>query len=239
MLQEFLSELKKTGVAKPNLFAVEITFPAQARNGISGDFFNIFGVDPNSAIRANLFCETTELPGRSIQTNPIKTHGNPIKIPYNMLYDDVPMVFYVGSDMQEKRFFDAWQHMIVDTYTGDLNYYNEYTSTIKITQLDQKHRPVYTIQLKKAFPMVISPVTLGHGETNNILRLPVNFTYSQWEYIPTDNSQSFSFGDVLMNTGILSNKLNRKIFEIKQLTNRVSDQFNTVKNYTNYFSSFR
>ncbi len=239
MLDKFLSEIKKSGLSKPYLFKVEIVFPQQIRNGVSQDMFKRYGITPRDVEKISLFCEATELPGRNIQTNPIKTHGSPIKVPYNAIFDDVPMTFYVDKDMTEKKFFDAWQRMVVNPFTGDLNYYNEYTTTIRIIQLTEDGNSTYAIKLKNAYPVTISPMGLGHAETNQIARIPVNFAYHTWEYIPQNQlGQSQSLGSLLLNNGMISNKINSKIFELKQMGNQITNEYRIVKDYLNYFNNF-
>lgn len=242
MIDEFLQTVGKEGLAKPNLFKVSVTFPEGIRNGESQDFFSIYEVNTRDAIRVNLFCESTELPGKAIVTNPIKTHGAPVKIPYNVQYEDVPMVFYVGDDMQEKKFFDAWMSMIVDPNTGDLNYFDEYTSTIQLTQLSADGNETYSVILKKAYPVVMSPLTLSMAESNNIHRLPVVFAFRKWEYAgtgsQTQGAANFSGVQELdLNYGNISTKL------LGGIQNRVSEittsGSNVIKSARNFYNLFK
>ncbi len=241
MLDEFIAHVREDGLAKPNLFKVEIIFPAQSPNSVTRNFFEEAGVDVSSMFRLNLFCETTELPGKAIVTTPIKTHGPPVKIPYNVQLEDVPMVFYVGEDMQEKKFFDAWQSMIGNPNTGDMNYFDEYTTTVNLTQLTEDGQEAYTVSLKKAYPIVMSPVTLSMADSNNIHRLPIVFAYRKWEYVPPElTGYAKSIQELEMNAGPIGSIL---ISELDPLIRgglkRMTNKFNVTRGVHRIFNLFR
>ena len=45
------------------------------------------------------------------------------------------MNFYLDDDMSVKNYFDTWQESIVDQFTGNTNYWDNYTCQIKIQKL--------------------------------------------------------------------------------------------------------
>jgi len=241
MLDEFIAHVREKGLAKPNLFKVEIIFPNQIFNSVTKNVFEEAGINTRDAFRVNLFCETTELPGKAVVTTPIKTHGPPVKIPYNMQLEDVPMVFYVGEDMKEKRFFDAWQSMIGNPNTGDMNYFDEYTTTVNLTQLTEDGQSSYTVSLKKAYPIVMSPVTLSMADSNNIHRLPVVFAYRKWEYIRTELIGSVQgVQELELNAGPISSKLFSELDPlIRGGMKRLTNKFNVTRGVHRAFKLFR
>lgn len=240
MLEEFLANIRTQGLARPNLFKVFVTFPAGATNSVTRNFFEEYGVTTQDAARVNLFCETTELPGKAIATTPIKTHGPPVKIPYNVQLEDVPMVFYVGGDMKEKKFFDAWQSMIGNPNTGDLNYLDEYSVDVTLTQLTSNDEEVYTIRLKKAYPIVMSPMTVSMSDSNNFHRLPVVFAYRKWEYVPQELSgSSQSLKEIPLNSGPISSKLTSELQKLQRGGLKTQlNSFGGASGITNIFKLF-
>jgi len=241
MLEEFIAEVRKDGLAKPNLFKVQIIFPSGIYNNVTKDFFEFQGINQRDAFRVSLFCETTELPGKAVVSTPIKTHGPPVKIPYNIQLEDVPMVFYVGEDMKEKRFFDAWQSMIGNPNTGDMNYFDEYTTTVRLTQLTENGEDAYTLELKNAYPIVMSPLTLSMADGNNIHRLPIVFAYRKWDFIPTHLlGTAQGIQELELNSGPISSKLFSDLEPlVRSGLKRLTNKFNITKDVHRTFNLFK
>lgn len=216
-ISEFIANVAKRGLAAPNRFMVEITFPQQIRNPLTEDYFAKYNISQNDAFRVSMFCETTALPSKSIQALEDKEYGPVYKMPYEVSYGDLPMTFYVGTDMKEKYFFDAWQNMIINPNTHDMNYYREYVSSVRIFQLDQNEERTYSVELKNAWPISIGDMSLAQTDANTFHRIPVTFTYQKWVSEPvTTVDEVKSIQDLLINAGPISNKLQSKLFELKR-----------------------
>ena len=241
MLEEFLANIKEHGVAKTSLFKVDIVFPNQIHNRVSQDFFQFYGITPTDARRLSLFCNAAKFPGKQITTNLIKTHGPSLKIPYNFQYGDAEMSFLVGEDMKEKKFFDAWMSMIGDPTTGDMNYLDEYTTDITITQLREDEQPSYSVVLKRAYPVTFTDMTLSMAEATAPHTVSVAFSFRKWEFVPTNSLQNTQgIGELELNMGPNSNKI---LSELEPLAragmNNLSNRFNRIQGVQSLFSLFR
>lgn len=131
--------------------------------------------------RLRFSCESVELPGKSFSTADINEYGPIYNIPYQQIYDNTSITFRVSSDAFEKKFFDAWQDLIADTQTNDLNFYENYISVVQITQYNRSGKEIYKIKLKEAFPVTVNSIALDHNTADDIVRLNVEMSYRYWE----------------------------------------------------------
>ena len=94
-----------------------------------------FGVEAGerSESKLDLFCSKVVIPEKQITTNLYKHASSPnFPFPTGVQYGTITTTFYCDATMQIKRFFDAWQKMIYNDITGNMNYYNEYTSEFDV-----------------------------------------------------------------------------------------------------------
>ena len=107
--------------------------------------------------------ETTELPTRSVATQPQDIYGPPREFAYRTTFTEIAMNFYLDDDMSVKNYFDTWQESIVDQFTGNTNYWDNYTCQIKIQKLsnlaeDLNDKIKYEINLIEAYPSIVGNV---------------------------------------------------------------------------------
>ena len=86
-----------------------------------------------SESKLDLYCSKVSIPEKQITTNLYK-HASSIAFPYptGVQYGAITTTFYCDGTMHIKRFFDAWQKLIFNDMTSNMNYYNEYTSTFDV-----------------------------------------------------------------------------------------------------------
>lgn len=183
MLKDFISRIGQRGLARSNRYLVRFAnFPG---SNLTSDSSNLI----------ELFCETTQLPGISYGTAPSRTFGEERQFPYERIFENITMVFYVDSDMKIKTMFDNWFYAIANPVTRTFNYYNDYTTnvTISLVSLESKGSvdtgsgnsiPIdeipYEITLHEIYPKTMSSINLEAG-AKDIMRLPVTFQYKWWE----------------------------------------------------------
>ena len=200
-IQEFSSSIRDA--ARPNLFQVIIHFPAFVASTKEGSYLKyaeqeVIGdiISGGGATRRLQFtCEQAMMPGRAIQSDGNKTYGMPRKIARSVSYADMAMTFMIGSDMKEKKLFEVWQQSIFDPRTQNMNYYNEYTSTVQIYQFNRKYEYVYGVTLRDAYPSIIGDVNLSSEATDTYHRLPVTFSYREWVEIDVEKEWSLEAED--------------------------------------------
>jgi len=186
-LNDFISKVKQDGLARNNRFLVCISPKSAWRLG------------PSSWLQdALLLCDQVQLPGTNFNTADMRTYGETRKAPYERLYEDINMSFYVDTSMTVKYFFDNWMMNIQDPSTRNFNYYDEYISDITIEVQDLKNQSRYAVQLREAFPKSIGAIQLDQSN-KDIMKLSINFAYKYYvvgeqRYIENTDSQDGGFG---------------------------------------------
>lgn len=180
-VNEFKSKVNKYGVAKDNLFFVEITGPA-----LGAEF-------PSTDLR--FFCRSVEIPGLVAQTAEYQNqgHGHQEKRVTNMSFDDLQMIFMVDSGYRVQQYFHRWMQAVVNydnrdygrAYNGMLPFEVAYKDSVKgrvtISAFGQNdNRLAYTYQFDDAYPISLGSTTLAWDSTDTILTLPVAFTFSKF-----------------------------------------------------------
>jgi len=173
-LNDFISVVKLSGLARTNRYTV---------------LFSQFGERTRDVL---LLCDQVQLPGTNFNTADMRTYGETRKAPYERLYDDINMSFYVDSGLSVKKFFDDWQNLIQDPRTRNFNYYDDYTCDIVIEVQDLKNKSRYGIKLFEAFPKSIGAIQMDYAG-KDVMKLSVNFAYKYYyvgEYTQVYNEDS-------------------------------------------------
>lgn len=177
-IDNFRTEINRSGIAKSNRFEVEIYPPIALQNF------------QNESRVINLYCEITNLPGMSIITKGLKLYGPAYQRPISSEFNGeaINMTFYLDQKMNVKAFFDAWMFKTVNPNSFNVNYADQYVSDIKISQLDgtnngtreKSDKETYSVILKDAFPRAMSLVDLSASAVNQAGRLNMTFAYRRW-----------------------------------------------------------
>jgi hypothetical protein len=182
MIREFISNINsKNGLVKNNRFRVNMNIPSSI--GVS------YGTNDLS-----LLCESTELPGKVLQTADVKVYGPSYKIPYQKQYAEINFNFLCTNDGNERRIFDRWIEEIMPNETNNMRFprgtdgVSGYLTRIEVIQYndvsyseDPKDigQVLKQIQLIDAFPTGYSAQALNWGD-DGFLRLTVQFSYRRF-----------------------------------------------------------
>lgn len=125
VLKSLISQ--KGGYARSNLFRVVLPPPNKIGAGeiITTDELNILATSVN-------------LPFKQIDTMNREVGPKMVKIARNAIYDDISVNFLVLNDYAVKKYFDAWQNLIVNE-NFEVNYYKNYARQIYIDQLNSSY----------------------------------------------------------------------------------------------------
>ena len=142
---------------------------------------------PNVAITSqqlNILCKSASLPGRQIMTNERVVGALGEKMAYGYAVDDVSLTFHVTNTFDLKKYFDAWQNLIFNQDTYELNFKkgaDGYGKTVEIQQFTKNDsgRPNYTVVLEDAFPTTVNAVELNN-ELDGLIELNVQLSYTNW-----------------------------------------------------------
>lgn len=241
-INAFRSSIIGQGLLRNNRFLVQMTKP------------NLFYANDSALFVDKILpfiCESANLPGISLATSEIRRHGiGPVeKRPYTTNLIDINFNFLVDNEGITLKFFQNWINGIVRydslVTTGDdrptiqpfeVEYRTEYVSDIDILMYNEAMQQVYKVKLYNAFPIYVGDVPLSWGNTNDIVKLPVSFSYTTWtaEFIDlpgAGKSKSPSAMEKLYAAGAALNLL----ASIRKPKN-VGDLLSTVNNSTNAIS---
>ena len=182
-LNEIFAEFRgDDGFARPARYEV-FFFPPVSRSD-TNIAAQMMGeqVANGTARKTALRCQSFSFPGRNLDTAPDTNIFGPTReIVQGYSYADVTAVFQCSSDMKEKRFFETWQRLAYNPQTWAVQYYNDYSGSIKIFQLDETDRQRYGVELVEVFPKTIAAQALDYSTINAIHTVSVTFSYRYWK----------------------------------------------------------
>lgn len=158
--------IRNGGIAKPNRF--HVTFASLPGSS-------------SSTRDVPYLCESVSIPGKQITTldYDIGTR-RPLKIPTGYIEDDVTMTFILTNNNLIKTAIDKWMQKIinVDSYLLTSNY-NDYKTSINITQLDEQNKEVHKVKLEGAYPITLNSIELDNNSESAVQKVTVVFTYDR------------------------------------------------------------
>lgn len=124
-MKEALSILQSTGYTKASKYLLNFGGPSDI-------------IPPSASKRLSVTCEDCFFPGRTAFTSETRKYGPSYKVPYTVNYNnEMTMTFRVGQDFYEKFMFEKWMDKIVDPKSYDIGYYDEFSHTIRISQINE------------------------------------------------------------------------------------------------------
>ena len=174
----FTSTISKLGLANPNKFKVDITFPEKIK--IGGN---------ETARELSLMCETISFSGRGVQTMLDLQYGLRREVAYNApVYNPISLSFLCSSELKEKQLLDKWNNFIVPNKNGtgfDVAYYDDYKGTLTVHLLDSDGETVkYSQKYMEAYPKTVNAIELNHSTQNSVARITADFQYAYWSQLP-------------------------------------------------------
>ena len=168
-INQFISHIKSGGLARTNRYAVMFTPPA--------------GINPGQLQKILLFCDQIQIPGTNYSTTQNRMFGEFREIPYEKIYDNITMSFYVDVDMKVKSLFDDWSNLISNPVTKTYNYYNTYIADMRIEVQDINDKKRYQLTLSECYPKNIGTIQLDYA-SKDIMKLTVQMQYKNWTATP-------------------------------------------------------
>lgn len=171
---EDLKAAISSGLARPNRYLVNITFPTNDSS--------------LSAQTVSILCESAELPGMHFATQEDRLWGPIRKVAYLPMFNDLSLVFMCDSDMKIRSMFDTWQTWIRGANTTGqdfkfMHYYDEYVADLTITQLNEKNEAKYTVKCIEVYPIEIVSQSFSYGEIDTYLKMEVKMAYRYYQVL--------------------------------------------------------
>ena len=209
----------RDGYAKQNRYEVIILLPSGVTNGAYQDAgasamsSNVLSkLHGETARRISFRCDSISIPARSLRT---QVNGNIYGPTHQMVqgqvFAPVEASFYCGSDLAERYFFEEWQKITYNPDTYNINYYKEYVGSVEIYQLNEQDERTYGCKLEEVFPKTVAAQAYGHGNSNQIQKVSVEFAYRYWRNIATEPQKAnldSTLQDILKNSILRNIQIN-------------------------------
>jgi len=202
------------GFARPSRFMVDFILPKGIDEGVDDDGNNFtfqeeIARTTQGELKSELelqrglraFCFGAELPGRNIDTAPLKIYGPKREIVYGHSYSqEITLSFYADKFLRQRSFFEQWQNTAMDLGTNNVHFYDEYTGAIRIYALGAfsgdafRDRIAYGVHLYECYPKTITAVPLNYGTQNEIMQISISFYYRNWSNLSIDEVKNYTVG---------------------------------------------
>ena len=175
-LNEFIAQVKNVGLARTNRFSVIMNPPPSIQySNIQNPYTQQF----SDLRKILLFCDQVQLPGLNFSTIQNRTFGEFREVPYEKLFGDLNLQFYVDTDLYVKSFFDAWMASIQDPVKRTFSYYNSYITDMTINVEDVEDEKRYAVTLYECYPKTIAPIQLDMAN-KDVMKVQVTMQYKYW-----------------------------------------------------------
>ena len=197
------------GYAQPNKYEVLILPPQKLGGGNQTNIFS--GLERQADTRnISLRAQSVTLPGRNLATGTDNNiYGPNIEVVEGVTYaDDISMSFQASSSLAERVFFENWQRQAFNEKTWNIGYYNDYIGTIEMYILDKQNQRRYGLKLWEVFPKTIGANELDYGSNDQLMLLPVSFTFRYWTSLDQNQNPDVNIFDRITETVINSAERN-------------------------------
>jgi hypothetical protein len=172
-VERFKSALTNGG-ARPNQFAVQLSFPTYVTGGTL------------AVARAPFLVSVAELPGQTVNPAIVQYRGREVKFVGDRVYAPYTMTVLNDSEMSIRTAMEQWMGGMEDYASkfGRLQP-SEYQRDMQVFQLDRNGNALKSYNIINAFPVDLSPVGLDFGANDQISSFTVTF---QYQHFTTSNN---------------------------------------------------
>ena len=172
------------GGARPNLFEVDVTFPAAVNLGVQGD-----GTGQFDSENFRFLCKTAALPGSNVTPIEVPFRGRTLKVAGDRTIEPWSVTIINDEDFSHRRAFEAWiQNMAQYGDHSGLTNPNDYMGNAVVYQLGRSEsnqqgtnttgdnsRILAQYRFIDIFPTSISEIGLSYDSENAIEEFTVDF----------------------------------------------------------------
>jgi hypothetical protein len=176
-VERFKSALTNGG-ARPNQFAVQLSFPTYVAS------------QSLAVARAPFLVSVAELPGQTVNPAIVQYRGREVKFVGDRVYAPWTITVLNDAEMSIRNAFEQWMGGMEDyaTKAGRLQP-SEYQRDLQVFQLDRNGNALKSYNIVNAFPVDLSPVALDFGANDQISSFTVTF---QYQHFTTSNNPAGS-----------------------------------------------
>ena len=187
------------GFQKGNRYEVVIGLPSgasgESASGDTGAGKSATNVTSNLgsevARRISFRCSSISIPDRTLTgARNTNIYGPSHEIVREQTYGSVQAVFYLGTDLGERYFFEEWQKCTFNPETYNLNYYKEYVGSVDIFALNEQDERTFGVRLEEAFPNTVGAVAFSHEKVSSVNTVSVDFKYRYFRNLSSESISS-------------------------------------------------
>jgi len=180
-VERFKSALTNGG-ARPNQFAVQLSFPT-------------FVTSATLAVaRAPFLVSVAELPGQTVNPAIVQYRGREVKFVGDRVYAPWTITVLNDAEMSIRTAMEQWMNGMED-YANKFGRLqpSEYQRDMQVFQLDRNGNALKSYNIVNAFPVDLSPVALDFGANDQISTFTVTF---QFQHFTTSNNPAGSIVNI-------------------------------------------
>ena len=172
-VERFKSALTNGG-ARPNQFAVQLSFPTYVTGATL------------AVARAPFLVSVAELPGQTVNPAIVQYRGREVKFVGDRVYAPWTITVLNDAEMSIRTAMEQWMGGMED-YAGKFGRLqpSEYQRDAQVFQLDRNGNALKSYNIINAFPVDLSPVALDFGANDEISSFTVTF---QYQHFTTSNN---------------------------------------------------
>lgn len=172
-VERFKSALTNGG-ARPNQFAVQLSFPTYVP------------AQSIAVARAPFLVNIAELPGQTVNPAIVQYRGREVKFVGDRIFAPWTITVLNDAEMSIRNGIEQWMNGMEDLANkiGRLQP-SEYQRDLDVFQLDRNGNILKSYKLVNAFPVDLSPVALDFGANDQISQFTVTF---QYQHFTTSNN---------------------------------------------------
>jgi len=167
-VERFKSALTNGG-ARPNQFAVQLSFPTYVAS------------QSIAVARAPFLVSIAELPGQTVNPAIVQYRGREVKFVGDRIFAPWTITVLNDAEMSIRNAVEQWMGGMEDNAAkfGRLQP-SEYQRDLDVLQLDRNGNILKSYKLVNAFPVDLSPVGLDFGANDQISTFQVTFQYQHF-----------------------------------------------------------
>lgn len=192
---------KLNGGVRPNLYQVDIDFPARAIGALNG------ATKSTLMGETRYLCRSTSLPTHSQGLIEVPFRGRFLKIPGDRTFEAWTATFYNTSDFNLRAAFENWINIAnqTDENIGVVGGLDALFTDVTVRQLSKdsaggKNSVLRTYRLVDAWPTSVGAINVAFDSNDALEEFDVEF---QYQYLDADEPQAAgsTAGDVPASTG--------------------------------------
>ena len=172
-VERFKSALTNGG-ARPNQFAVQLSFPTYVTGAAL------------AVARAPFLVSVAELPGQTVNPAIVQYRGREVKFVGDRVYAPWTITVLNDAEMSIRTAMEQWMNGMED-YANKFGRLqpSEYQRDMQVFQLDRNGNALKSYNIVNGFPVDLSPVALDFGANDQISSFTVTF---QYQHFTTSNN---------------------------------------------------